>query len=279
MAKFPIKKKVTEVEESKEKSNVERVYVAAAPDSIEAAVERKLRSLFRLQLIDSKIDKLLMIRGELPLEVQDLEDDIARLETRIANFTTDIEELKESINERKNAIKECLSLIKKYEAQLLNVKNNREYDSLTKEVEYQKLEVQFCEKKIKDYSASLESKTNALEISQKEIDERKNDLEVKRSELDDIIAETNKEEEILRTKSETSQAEIDERNLTAYKRLRKNARNGLAIVVFERDSCGGCFNKIPPQRQLDIRMHKKVIACEYCGRVLVDDNLVADITV
>jgi predicted nucleic acid-binding Zn-ribbon protein len=236
-------------------------------------VEQKLIALYTLQQIDSQIDKIRIIRGELPLEVQDLEDEIAGLETRIANFKSEIENLQKQIEEKDNAIKESQALIKRYEEQLMNVRNNREYDALSKEVEFQKLEIELAEKRkneAKDKIALLEEE---IADATARLDERKKDLEAKKEELDDIVAETEKEEQELLKKSEENEKYIEERLLTAYKRIRKNARNGLAVVQIERDACGGCFNKIPPQHQLDIKLHKKIIVCEYCGRILVDNEM------
>jgi len=239
------------------------------------SVEQKLISLYSLQQIDSQIDKIRIIRGELPLEVQDLEDEVAGLETRIDNFIEEIQNLEKSINDKLNSIKDCKLLIKKYEEQQANVRNNREYDSLTKEMEFQNLEIQLYEKKIREFKAQLDIKKVDIDKAQSNHGEKKNDLEIKKAELDDIVAETEKEETDLINKSLEHQKLIEERLLIAYKRIRKNASNGLAVVGIERDACGGCFNKIPPQRQLDIKMHKKIIVCEYCGRVLVD-NIIAE---
>jgi predicted nucleic acid-binding Zn-ribbon protein len=243
-------------------------------DKIEVTIEKKLIALYSLQQIDSQIDKIRIIRGELPLEVQDLEDEIAGLETRIDNYIQETVALDKSIGDKKIAIKDSQALIKKYEDQQMNVRNNREYDSLTKEIEYQNLEIQLSEKRIREYQVTLDEKKDEIGKYQKQLQDRKNDLDIKRSELDDIIAETEKEEKDLITSSEENRQYIEERLLTAYTRIRKNARNGLAVVQIERDACGGCFNKIPPQHQLDIRMHKKIIVCEYCGRILVDDGIV-----
>jgi uncharacterized protein len=247
-------------------------------DSIEAAVRKKLVSLYTLQLIDSQVDKIRSIRGELPLEVQDLEDEIIGLETRISKFQQELSDLQMEISHKQISIKDSKEMVKKYEAQQMNVRNNREYDSLSKEIEYQNLEIQLAEKKIREFEATIQSKKEILDSSTQELDERKNDLDVKNSELKDIIEETRKEEEHLKEKSVEQEINIDERLLSAYKRIRDNARNGLAVVPVERDACGGCFNKIPPQRQLDIRLNKKIIVCEYCGRVLVDPNIVEDIS-
>jgi uncharacterized protein len=250
-----------------------------AEDTLESVVRKKLTSLYTLQLIDTHIDKIRIIRGELPLEVQDLEDEIEGLATRVNKFNQEISELEMDITQKQNSIKESHELVKKYEGQQMNVRNNREYDSLNKEIEYQSLEIQLSEKKIKEYTAAIENKKQMVEIAVAELDERKNDLEVKNSELKDIVEETQKEEEQLRGKSKQQEENIDERLLSAYKRIRHNARNGLAVVPVERDACGGCFNKIPPQRQLDIRLNKKIIVCEYCGRILVDTEIVENISI
>ncbi len=240
-------------------------------ESIEKTVKSKLTSLYRLQTIDFQIDRLRSVRGELPLEVQDLEDEIAGLETRVEKFNNEINELETEISNKKQSVQESLELIKKYEAQQMNVRNNREYDSLSKEIEYQTLEAQLAEKKMKEFSAEVETRKEMVEKVVEELDERKKDLEAKKAELNDIVAETEKDEAVLIKRSEEQRNKIEERLLTAYQRIRNNARNGLAVVPVERDACGGCFNKIPPQRHLDIRLHKKIIVCEYCGRVLVDD--------
>ena len=240
----------------------------------EITVERKLIELYTLQQIDSKIDKIRIIRGELPLEVQDLEDEIAGMETRIAKFNEELEKYSNDIVEYKNKIKEATSLIKKYEEQQNNVRNNREYESLTKEIEYQSLDIQLCEKRINDCTKKSEMLKISLNETNARLEERKGDLELKKNELSSIVEETEKEEQDLMARSQESEQLIEERLLTAYKRIRKNARNGLAVVKIERDACGGCFNKIPPQHQLDIRMHKKIIVCEYCGRILIDQDIV-----
>ena len=251
------------------KSNAE-----VSDEKAELTIEKKLITLYNLQQIDSQIDKIRIIRGELPLEVQDLEDEIAGLETRIDNYIQETVVLDKLVFEKKTAIKDSQSLIKKYEDQQMNVRNNREYDSLSKELEYQNLEIQLSEKRIREYQQSLEAKKTEIERFQKVLHDRKNDLEIKKSELEDIVAETEKEENDLIHKSEINRNYIEDRLITAYSRIRKNARNGLAVVQIERDACGGCFNKIPPQHQLDIRMHKKIIVCEYCGRIMVDEGIV-----
>ena len=240
----------------------------------EFTIEQKLIALHNLQQIDSQVDKIRIIRGELPLEVQDLEDEIAGFETRVDNYMQETVTLEKSVLEKKNAIKESNALIKRYEEQQMNVRNNREYDSLSKEIEFQNLEIQLSDKRIKEFQASLDVKKQEIERLQTILQERNGDLDIKKNELDDIIAETEKEENELIIQSNENQKFIEERLLAAYSRIRKNARNGLAVVQIERDACGGCFNKIPPQHQLDIRMHKKIIVCEYCGRILVDDGIV-----
>ncbi len=239
----------------------------------EISVEQKLTALYNLQQIDSQIDKIKIVRGELPLEVEDLEDEIAGLETRIANFQEEKEKFEQFIKDKKEAIKESHALIKKYSDQQMNVRNNREYDSLSKEIEFQNLEIQLAEKKIKEAQFRIEGIEADMEQAKEKLEVRRQDLEAKKSELTGIIAETEKEEEELVRKSQENEKYIEERLLTAYKRIRKNARNGLAVVKIERDACGGCFNKIPPQHQLDIKLHKKIIVCEYCGRILVDDEI------
>ena len=242
-------------------------------DKKELTVEEKLRALYELQSNDSKIDKIKILRGELPLEVRDLEDEIEGLETRIANYKLEVKNFGEQISQKQNEIKDCKTLIKKYEDQQMNVRNNREYDSLTKEIEFQKLEIELCEKRINEFTQQSEEKTQVIEESETKLTERSADLNHKKGELDEIIAETQKEEESLAVKSEDIQTIIEPRLLTAYKRIRGNARNGLAVVSVQRHACGGCFHKIPPQRQLDIRSRKKVIVCEYCGRILVDNEI------
>lgn len=242
----------------------------------ELTIEEKLRALYSLQLVDSEIDKIRTLRGELPLEVQDLEDEVAGLETRIGNLKNEINELEKSMVGKNNEITASQALIKKYEEQQNNVRNNREYDSLSKEIEFQTLEIELCNKKIREFTAQVAEKKEVMTEAQTSLDERKRDLESKKSELEDITRDTQKEEEQLADKSTELQTRIEERLLTAYKRIRSNARNGLAVVSVQRDACGGCFNQIPPQRQLDIRSRKKIIVCEYCGRILVDDEIVGE---
>ncbi|HLO90043.1 MAG: zinc ribbon domain-containing protein [Chloroflexota bacterium] len=268
-----------ENQEQEDKSYIS-AHVSLTPsesDETEISIEKKLIALYSLQQIDSQIDKIRIIRGELPLEVEDLEDEIIGLQTRIDNHIQDIENLNTQVKEKENQIKDSQAQIKRYEEQQNNVRNNREFDSLTKEIEYQNLEIALAEKRIKEYTHSLNLKSEEISAAQKVLDERRNDLDIKKSELSDIVNETEKEEQSLIRKSEDFQRYIEERLLTAYKRIRKNARNGLAVVSVERDACGGCFSAIPPQRQLDIRMHKKIIVCEYCGRILVDHGLASSI--
>ncbi|MCK5136153.1 MAG: hypothetical protein KAR19_10245 [Bacteroidales bacterium] len=250
--------------------------MAKANKSAEVAdmsIAEKLKALYDLQLVDTAIDKIRILRGELPLEVQDLEDEIEGLQTRVSKYDDDIENLNKSINGKKQEIQNALELIKKYEEQQNNVRNNREYDSLSKEIEFQTLEIELCEKRIREFTAQIEEKKVVIGESRGVLEERKLDLENKNKELDDIIDDTKKEEEVMEKKSATLEGIIESRLTTAYKKIRGNARNGLAVVPVERDACGGCFNKIPPQRQLDIASRKKIIVCEYCGRILVDSKI------
>lgn len=235
----------------------------------ETTVAEKLDALYELQKIDSEVDRIRTVRGELPLEVQDLEDEIEGLETRIAKIQEEIKEVETEISDRKNASKDAELAIGKYKEQQKNVRNNREYESLSKEIEFQELEIKLHEKKSKDAKARIAQKKEFLEESKERLSFRKEDLKTKKAELDEIIAETQKDEDGLIKASDKAKSQIEERLIVAYSRLRQNAKNGLAVVPVERDSCGGCFNKIPPQRQLDIEMKKKVIVCEHCGRILV----------
>jgi len=244
---------------------------------MEQTVEQKLEALYELQTIHTKVDKIRQTRGELPMEVADLEDDVAGLETRIQKIKLDLDDLEDAIVNRKNMIKESLALVKKYETQQNNVKNNREFDAISKEIEIQGLEVQVCEKKIKELQFEINSKTEGYEKSLADLEERKSDLEIKKTELANITSETEKEEAVLIKEAEKAEEKIDARLKVAYNRLRGNFKNGLAVVTIERDSCSGCFNQIPPQRQSDIRQRKKVIVCEHCGRILVDETMAEDI--
>jgi len=242
----------------------------------EMTVEEKLNALYRLQIVDSEIDKIKILRGELPLEVQDLEDEVEGLETRIGKLNEELSELETAVRTKQNEIIDAENLIKKYEQQQNNVRNNREYDSLSKEIEYQTLEIELCNKKIKEFIVLKDGKVQVIDESKKNLDELKGDLENKTSELDSIIEDTRKEEEELDKESQKIGQAIEERLVTAYRRIRQNARNGLAVVPIQRDACGGCFNQIPPQRQLDIKSRKKIIVCEYCGRILVDDDILEE---
>ncbi len=244
-----------------------------AQELTERPTEEKLRFLFEIQSIDSEIDKIKILRGELPLEVQDLEDEIAGLQTRLANLLEEMKNLELSVQKKRNEVIDSHALIKKYQEQQNNVRNNREYDSLSKEIEFQTLEIELSEKRTKEFSFQLEEKRQLEAESRALLDERNGDLEEKKNELNNIISETQKEEDDLKKRSDKFGELIEPRLLTAYTRIRKNARNGLAVVPVERDACGGCFNKIPPQRQLDIRSRKKIIVCEYCGRILVDSEI------
>ena len=242
-------------------------------DPSELSVEEKLRALYQLQTMLSEIDKIKTLRGELPLEVQDLEDEVTGLTTRIEKIKGEIEELKGNVATKKIEIETAKASIEKYKQQQDNVRNNREFDVLTKEIEFQTLEVELCEKRIKEYTESIKTKNEEIEKSTTALEERKKDLEVKKNELDEIIAETKQEEEKLRDKAKNLETTIEPRLLQAFKRIRKNSRNGLAITYVQRDACGGCFNKIPPQKQLDIKLRKKIIVCEYCGRIMIDPEL------
>ncbi|SMO62077.1 hypothetical protein SAMN06265379_103404 [Saccharicrinis carchari] len=240
------------------------------------SVEEKLKALYDLQKAATEVDQIRKLRGELPLEVQDLEDEIEGLETRISNYDNEVKALNNSIAEKKNDIKESGVLIAKYEAQQSNVRNNREFDSLSKETEFQKLEIELSEKRIKEFTADLAAKQSVIESSRQLLEDRKADLAAKKKELDDIVSETKQDEEKRLKKITQIEDRVEDRLLTAFKRIRANAVNGLAVVPVERDACGGCFNKIPPQRQLDIKSRKKVIVCEYCGRILVDNEIDQD---
>jgi len=242
----------------------------------ELAVKDKLRALYNLQKVNSEIDKIRILRGELPLEVQDLEDEIAGLQTRVDKYLEEVKTLDTSVSDKKNEILAAQTLINKYKEQQNNVRNNREFDSLAKEIEYQTLEIELCEKRIKEFANKSKDKNEVINESKKTLEERTTDLNDKKSELDEIVNDTQKEEELLLKNRQKYENIIEERLLTAYKKIRKNARNGLAVVSVERDACGGCFNKIPPQRQLDIRSRKKIIVCEYCGRILVDEDILEE---
>ena len=245
----------------------------AKKDPMEMPVEERLKTLYQLQTTLSGIDEKRALRGELPLEVQDLEDEIEGLNTRIDKIKADINDFEQAVTMKKGEIETAKASVERYKAQLNDVKNNREYDTLSKEIEFQTLEIELCNKKIKEATFKIEEKKGELAQNQEIIDDRRQALEMKKSELDEIMEETRAEEEKLKAKVKELELKIEPRLLTSFKRIRKNARNGLGIVYVQRDACGGCFNKIPPQRQLDIKMHKKVIVCEYCGRILIDPEL------
>lgn len=234
-----------------------------------STVAEKLDALVNLQRIDSEIDRLLTIRGELPLEVQDLEDEIHGLTTRVSNLEAELKEIETEISDRKIAQKEAQEAILGYKEKQNNVRNNREFESLSKEIEFQELEIQLHEKKSKEAAYRLEKKKEALEEAKERVENRQKDLEAKQGELDAIISETQKDEDKLRKESDKAKSNIDDHLIQAYDRLRTNFKNGLAVVAIDRDACGGCFNRIPPQRQLDIVQRKKIIVCEHCGRILV----------
>ena len=239
----------------------------------EVSVQEKLKMLYDLQSVVSEIDKINTLRGELPLEVQDLEDEIVGLKTRLANYSDEIKALNIAIGNKKSEIKESKVKIEKYKEQQENVRNNREFDSLSKEMEFQTLEIELSEKRIKEFTQEIKNKAEVSESSEKLLKDREEDLIRKKKELHEITAETAVEEEKLKSKVVKIESVIEDRLVMAFNRIRKNARNGLSVVTVQRDACGGCFNKIPPQRQLDIASRKKIIVCEYCGRILVDKDI------
>ena len=245
----------------------------AKKDPTDLSVEEKLKTLFQLQTALSSIDEKRALRGELPLEVQDLEDEIEGLTTRMEKIKNEIDEFQRAITQKKGEIADAEASVARYKAQLDEVKNNREYDTLSKEIEFQTLEIELCNKKIREANTRIQEKNEELAQNKEIIAEKEKDLEVKREELEEIVTETRAEEEKLKEKVKDLESKIENRLLTSFKRIRKNARNGLGIVYVQRDACGGCFNKIPPQRQLDIKMHKKIIVCEYCGRIMIDPEL------
>lgn len=244
--------------------------------SKELTVAEKLKTLYELQLIDSEIDQIKILKGELPMEVRDLEDEIVGLETRTSRLQSNLDDLNGDVARHEANIKEAEMLIVRYTEQMDNVKNNREYDALTKELELQKLEIQLSQKKMKEIRYGIENKAETLKTAQARLDEKKEDLDSKKVALEKIIAKTEKDQEKLMRKSDRQKKKIEERLLKAYDKVRGAYRNGLGVVTVARNSCGGCFNKIPPQLQLEIGLRKKVIACEHCGRVLVDDNILVD---
>lgn len=237
------------------------------------SVEQRLKSLYELQTILSQIDRIKTIRGELPLEVRDLEDNIEGLHTRIENYRREIADLKQKTAAEKEKINESQTKIAKYREQLDNVRNNREFDLLSKEIEYQTLEIELSEKHLNENARLIDAKTTEIAATEETLADREHVLGEKKTELDEIVSETRQDEELLRTKAKELESKIDARTLTAFKRIRKNARNGLGIVYIQRSACGGCFNRIPPQKQAEIKMRKKVIVCEYCGRIMIDPEL------
>lgn len=245
----------------------------ANAQSKDFSVEEKMVALLKLQKIDSKLDEITILRGELPMEVNDLEDELEGLNTRLAKIDAEIEGVETFIVEKKQAIKDSEALIKKYETQQDNVKNNREFEAISKEIEHQGLETQYAEKQIREATAKIKQKEETRKLAQKGLKNRQSNLKNKKVELEKIIGETEEEEKALENRSEKARKEVEPRLLTAYEKIRKTYRNGLSIVSIERDSCGGCFNAIPPQVQAEIRQRKKIIACENCGRILVDMEL------
>ena len=246
----------------------------AKKNPTDLTVEEKQKTLYQLQATLSEIDEKRTLRGELPQEVDDLEDEIEGLSTRVQRIENEINDFQAAITLKKGEIATAQASVERYQKQLNDVKNNREYDTLTKEIEFQTLEIELCEKKIKEAKIRVEERTKDLEHAQELIRERRIDLNEKKNELDEIMQETREDEERLKEKAKELETKIEPRLLNGFKRIRKNARNnGLGIVYVQRDACGGCFNKIPPQRQLDIKMHKKIIVCEYCGRIMIDPEL------
>lgn len=245
----------------------------AKKDPTDLSVEEKLKALYQLQTTLSSIDEKRALRGELPLEVRDLEDEIEGLNTRVEKIENDIKDFDNAISQKKKDIDKAQMSVERYKKQLEDVKNNREYDTLTKEIEFQELEIELCNKKIKEALIKIEERKHDLGLAQEQMQGREEDLNLKRNELDEIMQETREEEDKLKEKAKELEIKIEPRLLSSFKRIRKNARNGLGVVYVQRDACGGCFNKIPPQRQLDIKMHKKVIVCEYCGRIMIDPDL------
>ncbi len=238
-----------------------------------ASVEDKLKALHSLQVIDTEVDKIRIIRGELPLEIEDLQDLIAGLNTRLDKFNDELSVITDSIASNKNSVILATEAIEKYEKQLKNIKNNREFTSLTKEVEFQNLEIQIADKNRIQHEANVLHKNEIISACAEQISDKKEELKLKQSQLQEIVKETEKEEVALMKESVKAEKIIDERLLNAYKRIRSKVANGLSVVSVERDACGGCFSQIPPQRQLDIQMHKKVIVCEHCGRIMVDAKI------
>lgn len=240
-------------------------------NDVDYSMQEKIMALYELQKIDSQIDEINKVKGELPLEVQDLEDELAGLNTRIENINAEIEELNSLTRQRKREVDQAKIMITNYKEQQNNVRNNREFDAISKEIEYQELEIELAEKRLKEYSAGIKAKKAIIEQTNALVEERNIDYKAKKEELDSIEAETAQQVADLMAQAEKAKRPIDERLLTAYNRIRSNVHNGLAVVTVTRDACGGCFNRIPPQRQVDIRQGKKLIVCEYCGRILVSE--------
>ncbi len=240
----------------------------------ERSVEERLKALYQLQSYLSEIDRIKFLRGELPNEVKDLEDEIARFETRIQKFKDEIAELKNFVTKKEGEISDRKMKIANYEEQINNVRNNREFTFLEKEKEYESLEIELAEKNIREAIEKQEAKAQEIKNTEDELNDNRHILEEKRKELEEIVSETRQEEEQIMLKAKELESQVDAYTLAAFKRIRRNARNGLGIVTVQRNACGGCFNKIPPQRQLEIKMHKKVIVCEYCGRIILDGALV-----
>lgn len=259
--------------EDKHESNNLSITIMAKKDPTDLSVEEKLKTLYQLQTTLSCIDDKKALRGELPLEVQDLEDEIEGLNIRIEKIQHEIADFNNAVAQKQHDIIDAQASVDRYKTQLEDVKNNREYDTLTKEIEFQTLEIELCGKKIKEAAIKIEECNRDLEKAQVTITDRQGDLDEKRNELDEIMQETREEEDKYKDKAKELETKIEPRLLTSFKRIRKNARNGLGIVYVQRDACGGCFNKIPPQRQLDIKIHKKIIVCEYCGRIMIDPEL------
>jgi len=247
-----------------------------AKEKVTVSVEDRLRALHQLQTIDSQVDKIRIVRGELPVEIEDLEDLIVGLKTRLEKLTNELDEVNTGLSAKQNSILDAAELVKKYEKQLKNIKNNREFSSLTKELEYKNLEIELNEKHVNDLQAKILHKKEIIEESNLQIKDREEELKVKNTALEAIVKETEKEEKALMKKSDKAQKVIEERLLNSYRRIRSSVKNGLAVVSVSRDACGGCFNQVPPQRQLDIQMHKKVITCEHCGRIMIDANILEE---
>ncbi len=241
-------------------------------NQLSKSVEDRLKSLYKLQLIDSGVDSVRIVRGELPLEIENLEQEIAHLNNKIEKSNNEVTAIEQQQISSKETIKEAKSLIKKYKKQLENIKNNREFTSLTKEVEFQTLEIELAEKKIKETDSKLDIQNDMIKLIKTDRKDRNTELKLKKDELDSIVKETEKDEKSLLRKSTTAQNNIDENLLNIYNRIRNKVPNGLAVVSIERNACGGCFNTIPPQKQLDISLHKDIVFCEHCGRILVDSN-------